>query len=137
MPNPISPEERAARRMIADDKAIAIKLAEQQAHGYQKHPASPDEEYDLYWFADPMVSEQALYAEMDPQTGQPLTRAQIAYKVYPKRRKVIYGGERALDLDKRIKFVEQMNARHDREMGDMEPDTADTMEPSEPGEGAY
>jgi hypothetical protein len=125
MAQPQSADEIAARRMIADDRSIALKLAEGQAHAYGKKPATPDEEYTLYWFKDPTVDESSLYAQVDPQTGKPLTRAQIAYQVYPKRKKVVYGGERALDLDKRIAFVKRMNDKHDREQSDMEPDEPD------------
>lgn len=112
MPDSLGPDERAARRMIDDDKAIATKLAEQQQTAYGKVTATPDEEYDLYWYRDDAVDEQALRATGDPKTGQPLTEAQIAYIVYPKRRKLIYTGTRALSLKERISYVKKMNKRH-------------------------
>lgn len=104
--------------MLADDRAIAMHLAEQQAVQYGKKQATPEEEDTLYWFRDPLVDEHALRAQMNPQTGAPYTEAEIAYAVYPKRRKLIYTGTRALDLGERIKYVKKMADRHDRALAD-------------------
>lgn len=114
--------------MIADDKAIAMKLADQQMNTYGRKPATPDEEYELYWYQDPAVDEQALRAQGDPQTGQPMTEPQIAYTVFPKRKKVVYTGSRALSLPERVSFVKRMNTKHDNETGTTDDEGSDLPE---------
>lgn len=117
---PMSPDERAARQMIADDKAIAMKLAEQQGVPFGKTQATPEQEDELYWLRDPSVDEHALRGQTNPQTGRPYTEAEIAYAVFPKRRKLIYTGTRALDLEERVRYVDRMQKRRDAQTADAE-----------------
>jgi hypothetical protein len=129
-------DERAARRMIGDDKAIAIKLAQMQEVGYGKKKTTAEEEDDLYWFKDETVDENMLRMTPNPQTGKPYTEAGIAYMVYPKRRKLIYSGTRALDLQERIKYVAHMAKRHEKMAAESDDEYED--EPAAMAEmGAY
>lgn len=102
-------DEQIGKRLWQDAKAQALGTANLAGHGANQKALTPEEEL-LLW------NEQAKGWTVEKELAMLAagkTPAQVGYEKYPRRRKLIESGERALDKGLQFKYAADMARKAD------------------------